>query len=123
MSALLTIAGLFMAFQACVGFLFGQLFAGHFSPAATLTGGAGVACAMAALRMATQGTWTARWVRWAAVCALAGVALDVADYYLYLDIPGNYYPWFLVVPFIACIGLVAGVEWQRGAASAAGILP
>lgn len=105
-----------MAFQASAGFLFGQLFAGHFSVAATLTGVAGLASSLGAFMLAATPGQSIPWVRWSALLTLVGIALDIADYYMHLAIPGNYYPWFLVAPFAACaawVGYIAGVD-KRG---------
>lgn len=113
MPFLLVIAGLFIALQAVVGFLFGQLFAGHLSVAASLTGCAGLVSALIAFKLASSERWTAGWARWTPLLALLGVALDVADYYLHLNIPGNYYPWFLVGPFVGALVLVAATAWRR----------
>lgn len=113
MPFVLIIAGLFVAFQAAVGFLFGQLFAGHFSVAASLAGGAGLVSAVAAFKLASSAGWAAGWARWSALLALLGVALDVLDYYLHLNIPGNYYPWLLAGPFIAALALIAVTAWRR----------
>lgn len=115
---MLILCGLFIAFQAGVGFLFGQLFAGHFSIAATITGIAGLACAIGAFSLSASPNKSVPWVRWAALFALLGVALDIFEYYMYLAIPGNYYPWFLVAPFVACIAWVGYIAHRRHAATA-----
>lgn len=111
----LVLCALFIAFQAGVGFLFGQVFAGHFSVAASLAGCAGLACAVGAVMLAAHPVATVSWVRWAALAALVGVALDIASYYLYLAIPGNYYPWLLVLPYALCIAWVGYTAHRRSA--------
>lgn len=110
---MLITCALFIAFEAGVGFLFGQLFAGHFSISATLTGLAGLASAYGALLLQARPEQTPPWLRWAVLLSLVGVALDVTDYYLHLAIPGNYYPWMLVAPFIACLVWVGYTAHQR----------
>lgn len=110
---MLIVCGLFIAFQAGVGFLFGQLFAGHFSVAATLTGVAGLASSVGAFILADKPGKAAPWIRWAPLLTLVGIALDVANYYMYLAIPGNYYPWFLVAPFAACVAWVGYTAQRR----------
>lgn len=120
MSAALFICGLVIAFQAGVGFLFGQWFAGHLSLAASLTGLAGLACAFGAFMMALRPGGQAPWVRWAAPLTGLGLLLDIVEYYRHLAMPGNYYPWLLVLPFAACVawvGLVAHRRLQDGAAA------
>jgi len=112
-SCMLVACGLFIAFQAAVGFLFGQAFAGHFSLAASLAGGAGLACAAGAFHLASRRGPAPTWIGWVSVATLIGVAADVASYYLYLAIPGNYYPWFLVAPFVACVAFVGLTGFRR----------
>lgn len=109
----LVICALFIAFQAGVGFLFGQFFAGHFSVAATLAGGTGLACSVGAVVLAARPVASASWVRWAALAAVLGVALDIAEYYVFSAIPGNYYPWFLVVPYVLCLAWVGYTAHSR----------
>lgn len=117
---MLILCGLFIAFQAGVGFLFGQLFAGHFSVAATLTGAAGLACSAGAVLLTARPKQSIPWVRWAALLTLVGTVLDVADYYMYLAIPGNYYPWFLVAPFAVSVAWVGYVAHRRQRSAGAG---
>lgn len=94
-------------FVALAGFLFGQVFNGVYSMAGTLAGIGGVLAGALV-------TWISRpTVRWVVivgcVVGLAGAALDVYDYYSTPHVSGNYYAWFLTVPF--CFGLI--VIWQR----------
>ena len=77
-------------------FLFGQLFAGHFSAAATLAGVCGLVAAVLPVFKNERAKRIAAFVCFASV---AGVAGDVYDYYAHLAIPGNYYAWFLIGPF------------------------
>lgn len=110
---MLVLCGLFVAFQAGVGFLFGPLFAGHFSVPATITGVAGLATSIGAFTLAALPGQSVPWVRWSALLALVGVAFDIASYYMYLAIPGNYYPWFLVAPYALCLSWVGRVAHMR----------
>jgi predicted Co/Zn/Cd cation transporter (cation efflux family) len=119
MQALVVISSIYALFMALVGFLFGQLFAGHFEVGATLAGVFGAAAAVLGvvnlvkssaagpssdtLRRATVGC---------ALTALLGVALDAANYYLYLNITGNYYAWFMIGPFCAALALIATLSWR-----------
>lgn len=112
------LCGLFIAFQAAVGFLFGQLFAGYFSVAASLAGVAGLACAVGAFVLAAAPHRPVAWVRWASLATLVGVAMDVASYYMYMAIPGNYYPWLLVAPFAGCVAWVGYAAHRRVRTSA-----
>ena len=63
--------------------------------------------------MAAKPNQPVAWLRWVTLIALIGVALDVATYYIYLAIPGNYYPWLLVAPFIACLAWVGYTAHKR----------
>lgn len=113
MPAALSISAVLIGFVAASGFLFGQLFFGHFSFPASLAGVAGLACSFGAFNMAGRPAWAPAWVAWAGIAALAGVAMDAAHYYLYLAIPGNYYAWALIGPFAACTAFVAFVARRR----------
>ncbi len=64
-------------------FLFGQAFTGHFSIAATLAGVSGV------------------------------LATDAIHYYRDLDIPGSYYAWFLVAPFVVALVFIGYSSVRR----------
>jgi hypothetical protein len=101
MKTLLSITRAYVVFVGASGFLFGQLFFGQFSLAATLAGLSGVISGILGRRITTR----ARLLT-SLVCAagLAGVAMDAFHYYSELHIPGNYYAWFLIGPFAA--GLV-----------------
>jgi hypothetical protein len=79
-------------------FLFGQLFAGRLSIAATTAGVCGLAAAVLPVFANERAKRTA-----ALVCfmSVAGVAGDAYEYYAHLAIPGNYYAWFLIGPFAA----------------------
>lgn len=115
MPALLRVAALFIGFVGAAGFLFGQLFSGHFSLGATLAGVGGILAAASALRMASQIRWASRVIYVVAVVALAGVAMDVVHYYRDLAIPGNYYAWPIIGPFAACIAALALLVQRRRA--------
>lgn len=110
---MLTICKLVIAFVAGVGFLFGQVFTGFFSVAATLAGVAGLACAAGAHWLAANPQAQMPWIVWAALLTFIGVAIDVIHYYMYLAISGNYYPWFLVGPFVLCVVWVGLTAYKR----------
>lgn len=116
---MLILCGLFIAFQAGVGFLLGQLFFFYFTLPATLTGVAGLASAFGAFALAAKPAKSILWVRWAALLALLGVALDIASDYMFLNNSGNYYPWFLVAPYAACLAWTGYVAHKRHRASLA----
>jgi hypothetical protein len=118
MSAFLFVSALFIGFVAASGFLFGQLFSGHFSVAATMAGVGGVFCAAFAFRMSRNASWASATVYWACAASLIGVVLDAANYYKHLATPGNDHAWHIIGPFAACTVAVATVASQRRAAGA-----
>jgi|RhiMethySRZTD1v2_1073278.scaffolds.fasta_scaffold310341_3 hypothetical protein len=91
-------------------FLFGQAFTGYFSIAATLAGVSGVlACVLDWL----LGDRARRVVTVASVAGLVGVATDAIHYYRELDIPGSYYAWFLVAPFVVALVFIGYSSVRR----------
>jgi hypothetical protein len=103
MNALQTVARVYLVLVGASGFLFGQLFFGHFSWTATLAGVSGVASGILGQRAAT----TAALIT-ALVCAagILGVAADAFHYYSELQIPGNDYASVLVGIFAAGLVLI-----------------
>lgn len=108
--ALLHKLGRMIALFVGASFLLGQLFAGAFGLGGTLASAGGIVAGLlakwppvAAARHAVTG---------ACALGLAGVALDVYDYYSQTHLPGNYYAWFLTAPFVAAI-LFLAVAAQR----------
>ena len=112
MRALQVIASCLALIVGAAGFLGGQLFFGTFSMPASLAGVSGVLAGALGLR-STPGH-AGRAVT-ALVCALGllGVALDALHYYRHLDIPGNYYAWSLVGPFLAALGVIGCLALVR----------
>jgi hypothetical protein len=101
-AALQGLSQVVVLFVAIAGFLFGQVFNGVFSVAGTLAGAGGVlAAGLATFRARTL---LRRVVIAGCALGLAGAALDVYDYYSTSHASGNYYAWFLTLPFAA--GLV-----------------
>lgn len=117
MSTALTVSALYAGFVAISGFLFGQLFVGHFSIVASVVGVAGITAAAGALMLANRSGHTPPWVQWSSLVALIGVIADAANYYLYLAIPGNYYAWGLIGPFAACLGFIGLTARRRSVKS------
>ena len=113
MRVLLTIAGLYALFMAASGFLFGQLFFGRFSLSASIAGIGGVIAALSCLGVVGRGSRAASLAFWSALVALIGVAFDATNYYLYLNVPGNYYAWALIGPF--CFALIVIAFFSRRA--------
>ena len=98
-NAVLNIARAYV-FVIGAAFLFGQAFTGYFSIAATLAGVSGV---LACVLDWSFGNRARRIVTVASVAGLLGVAADAIHYYRELDIPGSYYAWFLVAPFVGAL--------------------
>ena len=49
----------------------------------------------------------------ASVAGLVGVATDAIHYYRKLDIPGSYYAWFLVAPFVVALVFIGYSSVRR----------
>jgi hypothetical protein len=103
LKSLLKIARGYAIFVGAFGFLFGQLFNGYFSIAATGAGIAGIlAGTFGGLRTARNVT-IERTIIFSCIAGFIGVAADAYNYYTKLDIPGNYYAWFLIGPFLGSL--------------------
>jgi len=96
MNTLLILARGLVLFMALFGFLFGQLFAGHFTPGAGLAGIFGLFSALVETTRLQASPRCARAVALSCLLALLGVALDV----------WNYYAWILIAPFGAGLLLI-----------------
>jgi hypothetical protein len=86
---------------------FGQVFVGRFLPTATAMGVFGAIAALTGIRVAGGSGRHRRWAAWSGAAGVLAVAADVANYYTYLAIPGNYYPWFMFGPYAAALALIA----------------
>lgn len=109
MSTISPIARLLVLFVAVAGFLFGQLFNGVFSLGGMLAGIGGALAAGLAGREHRPDAM--RLVRLGSALGLTGAALHVYEYYSTSQIRGNYYPWFLTLPF--AIGLLVLAHQTR----------
>lgn len=96
-------------FVLCVsGFCFlGQLFVGKLLPTAMAMGILGLMAGMAGISVSSGSAKHKKRAVWSAVAGLLAVAADVANYYLYLAIPGNYYGWFMFGPYAAALAFIA----------------
>jgi len=115
MPAALSVAALYTGFVALSGFLFGQIFFGHFSFVASVAGVAGLVASAGAFLLAKHANPAPTWVMWSSFVALLGVAADAANYYINLAIPGNYYAWALIGPYVACLCFIGGTARNRAA--------
>lgn len=91
------------------GFCFvGMLFIGKLAPTLLAMGVCGVAAAAGAIGLAARGTENFRLLaQWAGAAGVLAVAADVAHYYAFMAIPGNYYAWLVFGPYAAALGLVS----------------
>jgi hypothetical protein len=98
-TSIVLLASLYVVFIAVVGYGFGQLFFGTFSWVATI-------CALSALgsvfgaAICAGRSWCRPILVLLSVIAILCFGLEVADYYLRLDIPGNNFSWDMNAPFL-----------------------
>ncbi|MEM8489067.1 MAG: hypothetical protein AAF564_26205 [Bacteroidota bacterium] len=107
MSNIFVVCRFYVLFLALAGFLFGQLFNGNFEWGATVAGGSGFLVAvLASFRF--QAIHNHRYIV-AGLCVLSvsGVVLNAANYYENYNVPGSYYAWFLIGPFIGALVFMA----------------
>lgn len=109
MKVMLLATAAFIALISVFGFIFGQLFFATFSLPKSIAGVAGLVSAGTALAMSTGKPWAPSWATWASLLTSLGLVLDAGQFYLYLNSPGNHYPWELVAPLLACLGFVVYV--------------
>ena len=84
-------------------FLFGQLFVGIFEWYSIMAGLGGLALAGLAGFPAARSPIFARIGIIAGAAALSGLGVDFHDYSANQATPGNYYPWFITLPYAAGI--------------------
>lgn len=108
MPAALRWSRIVVLFVAAAGFLFGQIFNGTFSLAGTLAGIGGL------LAGTIRGAARRGLVLAGCVMGLAGAALHAWEYYSAPQVSGNYYPWFLTLPFAAGLLLIAWAARHDG---------
>lgn len=103
----------FVVFVAIMGFILGQVLLGEFSIWKTLAGVFGI---VAAGVLGRAEDWSQRWsLALAAICALAAAAviLDARDYFERYTLARNTYPWFLTVPYVLGLALIAAKAIRR----------
>ena len=106
MSIALSVAALFIGFVTFSGFLLSQLWFNVFSMLDTMIGVAGIATSAGAFQLANRSNAAPGWVMWSSLAAILGIAAQAVDYYLNLNIPGNYYPWHINGPLLGCLSFV-----------------
>jgi hypothetical protein len=117
MTSLVALCRLFVIFLGAAGFLFGQVFTGEFSFGGTLAGVGGVvAGALGSNSSRPVAKYT---VIGACAIGLVGAGLHAYEYYSVPHVPGNYYAWFLTVPFAIALMVIAFQAARRGAYSPA----
>jgi hypothetical protein len=109
---LLHLAWTYAILVAAAGFLFGQLFFGTFAVGATLAGASGVAAVFLSwLNDGKPRLWPL--VVLCSTAGIVGVGLDAWRYYTELNIPGSYYAWFLIGPYVVALVLIGQAAWSR----------
>jgi len=111
MKYLIDAARFYLVFIGASGFLFGQLFFGDFSIAATMAGVSGILAGA----LSWLGFKMSRYPRLVTLCCttgLVGVGLDVYRYYSVDHVSGNSYAWFLIGPFAICLLLVGSESFS-----------
>lgn len=101
METLLNIIRGLVAFIAASGFLFGQLYFGTFSWAASATGLFGLLAAILGGKFGTSSLKKAYIVILSGAASTIGILFSAYNYYAHLDIPGNSFGWELKAPYIA----------------------
>jgi hypothetical protein len=90
------------------GFLLGEFFSGDFSLGATAAGVGGILSG--ALSWLSDDSRPMRiLIVLSCAAAAAGVALNVYEFYEGPTLPGDYYAWFLMLPFVAAL-LAIGIR-------------
>ena len=100
MRLLLVFARVYSVLLGAMGLLFGQLFSGNISLGASLAGVSGIVGGLLGVRSTRSARVTA-----ALVClvGIVGVAIDAYRYYRNSQIPGDYYAWALIGPFVLAL--------------------
>ena len=106
-----------------VGYLFGQVFTGYYSLAATLAGAGGVIAASISWSSLHGTSLSTAPLRTVVVlsggAALAGVALDAIEFYREPAVRGVDFSWHLKAPYIAALLFIAygqrplPMRWKR----------
>jgi hypothetical protein len=104
MLALRLLSHFVVLFVAAAGFLFGQLFNGHFSVVATAAGLGGLGAGI--LGLFTNSSAIRKIVVGSATVGVLGALFHVYDYYSSSSLQGSYYPWFLTGPYLICLLIV-----------------
>ena len=106
MDTLLIIVRGYVIFVAASGFIFGQLFFGNFELGATLAGIFGLLGGALSGQFSRKTSLRSLIVIVFCFISLCGVALDVYNYYANSHVPGNYYAWFMIGPYLAFMILI-----------------
>lgn len=102
----LIVARAYVLLIALAGEIFGQMFFGNFSLAATITGVSGIfAGALGGLQCRANSTM-GKFVMFCCLAALGGTSAQAIHYHMELNIPGNNFGWELRAPFILSLLLI-----------------
>ena len=111
MKALTLISAMYVGFSSLFGFLFGQLFFGNFSLIDSATGVTGLFATLGAFLVVTSNR-AGVLAFFSALASFGAVVAGAIRYYVSLDVPGNYYPWHLVIPLFLALLLIGYSGWQ-----------
>ena len=103
MDTFILICRFYVIFVAAAGFLFGQLYFAIFEWPATIAGVFGLLSGGLSGKFVTNSRARSFAVILFCFTSVVGVAFDAYNYYAHLNIPGNYYAWFMIGPFCLCL--------------------
>jgi hypothetical protein len=106
MAILLIVLRGYVIFVAASGFIFGQLFFNYFTWGATLAGVFGIISGFFGGKFSHKKLLRSKTIIACCILSLSGVTLDPYNYYAKLNIPGNYYAWFIIAPFCLILLLI-----------------
>lgn len=93
----------------------GQLFVGRFLPTAMAMGVFGVIAAVSGFNLESSSDKFRKAAMIGGFGGALSVAADVANYYLYLAIPGNYYAWLMFGPYAAALAFIGVTALRKPA--------
>ncbi len=111
MKVAITLSGIYLIIMGAFGYLFGQLFFGDFTLAATMAGVFGVVAGV--ITVASNSATMGRLAFVSCVLAGVGFVIDAHTYYTKYDIPGNDFAWELRGPFVIALLVITYASLRR----------
>lgn len=105
MEAVMFISCLFVLAMSALCF-FGQIFIGHLIPTTTAMGIFGLIAGISGMSVAAGSSKHRKAATIGGFGGVLSVAADVANYYLNLAIPGNYYAWPVFGAYAAALAII-----------------